>query len=415
MIETPPLSTAPAILSLGTAVPRYASRQSDIGDWMAASFKEQPALQRLIRSIHAYSGIEMRHSCTPEYLIPVENSPFAPGHVVEQTITTGERMAIYEREAPKLGVTAARRALEALKVDENQSVSAVIDSITHLIVVSCTGFFAPGLDFVMAGQLGLSTMVKRSLIGFMGCSAAFNALRTAHEIVAGAPSARVLVVCVELCSLHGQPGSDRDLLVAASLFSDGAAAAIIGTPRSCDNTYFALDGFHTSMKPNTQDEMVWRIGDHGFELRLSPRIPEHLAEVAPVALETLFACQQPSFWAIHPGGRAIVDRLAEIFSLADSATQASYEVLRRFGNMSSATILFVLKELQEHLAAGAKAGASPERDRPPVRSDGVAMAFGPGLVIEMARLTYVSAPLAPPYRNTHRVREDSVGDGAQPR
>lgn len=402
----------PAILSIGTALPQYQSNQIEIGNWMAESFKEQPTTQRLVRTIHAYSGIETRYSCTPHFLTPVEESPLAPGHGLDRVLTTAERMAIYTQEAPLLGIDAARKAVTSLGQKSAVDAESIINGITHIIAVSCTGFFAPGLDFMIAHQLGLPATVKRSLIGFMGCSAAFNALRTAREIVAGAPAARVLVVCVELCTLHAQNSSDRDRLVATAIFADGAAAAIVGMPTEHGADYLALPQFYTSMKPDTQEEMVWRVGNHGFELYLSPRIPEHLAGVAPDALHQLFDDVRPSFWAIHPGGRAIVERLAEIFALTDDEIWASFDVLRRYGNMSSGTILFVLAQIWDQLAAVSDSKSTREfkqktgheiddvarenvpRDdvaRESIPIDGVAMAFGPGLMIEMARIVYVPA------------------------
>lgn len=374
------LDQQPAILALGTAVPQYCVPQQEIGQWMAASFHGQPVIQRLVRSIHAYSGIDARHSCTPEYLVPATESPLAPGQSLDKTLTTAERMAIYERESIPLGMAAAMEALTAYATQSSLPYETLLASITHLLVVSCTGFFAPGLDFMLATQLKLPATIKRTLIGFMGCAASFNALRAATEIVQGDPQARVLIVSVELCSLHSQQGTDRDLLVAASLFSDGASACLVGLPDAEQGDYFTLDTFHTSMKPDTQEEMVWQIGDYGFALRLSSRIPQHLADVAPDALVTLFGAEGPAFWAIHPGGRAIVDRLAEIFMLPEDATESSREILRRYGNMSSATILFVLQALQMQLR---------QKPSDPQTLAGVAMAFGPGLVIEMARLEYV--------------------------
>lgn len=387
------LPETPAILAIGTAVPTYASNQKEIGDWMAASYREQPVTQRLLRTIHNYSGIETRHSCTPHYLTSLDESPLAPGHDLADVLTTAERMAIYEREAPKLGISAVGHALQSYSQKFSAQPETIINGITHLIAVSCTGFFAPGLDFVIANQLGLPPTVKRSLIGFMGCSAAFNALRTAHEIVAGTPSACVLVVCVELCSLHPQHSADRDRLVASAIFSDGAAAAIVGQPEAQiaparHGDYLALSEFYTSMKPNTEDEMVWRIGNHGFELRLSSRIPEHLADVAHHSVAQLFHEVRPEFWAIHPGGRAIVDRLVDAFDLTSEEAAESYEVLRRYGNMSSGTILFVLAMLWEQLSVWEKPSEAENGSGNPV--DGIAMAFGPGLVIEMARLAYVA-------------------------
>lgn len=375
-----------AILALGTALPPYSASQETIATWMASSYVDQPAVGRLIRTLYAYSGIERRYGCTTEYLQPPEVSRFAPGRALHESPTTAERLAIYEREAPILGAAAARAALARYATAADVDGDALPASITHLIVVSCTGFFAPGLDFMIARELGLAPTISRTVIGFMGCSAAFNGLRMAAQIVAGDPHARVLVVSVEICSLHIQPGAARDDLVSASLFADGAAAALVGTPAAADRHYFRLDAFHTDMKPDTRDEMVWRIGDHGFTLHLSPRIPDHLATVAPAAVAQMTGGHAPDFWAIHPGGRAIVDSLQQIFALEDSTVATSRRVLSECGNMSSATILFVLAEQMKTLACSGQAAT------------GVAMAFGPGLTIEMAQLSYAPGDAGAPNR-----------------
>ncbi len=371
----------PAILSIGTAVPKYYADQISIGQWMASSFVDRPATQRLIRNLYACSGIDKRYTCAPEYLLPPTESHLAPGLPRKNTQTTAERMATYERESVPLGIKAVHQALARFGARAKQSEKQVASTITHLIVISCTGFFAPGLDFMLAQELGLSLTVNRIVIGFMGCSAAFNGLRTANEIVNGFPQARVLIVCVELGSLHIQSGERRDDLVSAALFGDGAAAALVGRPDPDDHGYYAIDDFHTSVKPETQDEMVWRIGNHGFELRLSPRIPAHLAAIAPNALNTLTGGVRPAFWAIHPGGRTIVERLQEIFDLTEDDVAASRTTLRNFGNLSSATILFVLDEEMRRRQSG--------RHDSQEDITGIAMAFGPGLSIEMAQLTLI--------------------------
>ncbi len=374
----------PAILSLGTAAPAYKGPQAEIGRWMAESFVNQRRLGRLIRMIHHQSGIETRYSCTPAYLDPPQASPLAPGISPERSATTAERMTIYERESIPLGATAARRALENYAHKLGQSVDQVSGSVTHLLAISCTGFFAPGLDFALAKSLKLPPTVRRTLIGFMGCAASFNGLRAAMEIVRGQPQARVLVVSVELCSLHCQPSQDYDLLVGASIFSDGAAACLVGQPGPTESDFFSLDEFYTAIQPDTEEEMAWQIRDHGFVLRLSPQIPNHLAVAAPTALQVLFGSHPPQFWAIHPGGRAIVDRLAEIFNLSAETLTATYSILRQYGNMSSATILFVLEALRQNLNRNLTGNGHQPADL-----TGVAMAFGPGLVVEMSRLTYV--------------------------
>jgi predicted naringenin-chalcone synthase len=371
---------------------------------MADSFSGRRRVGRLIRMIHSQSGIDTRYACTTTHQGPVHESRFAPGTAPAQSATTAERMAIYEREAVPLGTAAARHALENYARKVGHPVEQIAGSITHLLAISCTGFFAPGLDFGLAKALNLPPSVRRTLIGFMGCAATFNGLRIAMEIVRGQPQARVLVVSVELCSLHCQPSEDYDLLVGASIFSDGASACLVGQPGPTESDFFSLDEFYTGIQPNSEEEMAWQIRDHGFVLRLSPQIPNHLAAAAPVALKSLFGSTPPQFWAIHPGGRAIVDRLAEIFELTPEALAASRRVLRQYGNMSSATILFVLETLRQTLA---HTMARNGREHPPAA--GVAMAFGPGLVVEMSRLTYVPPASQPVAAERIRLEEKDNG------
>lgn len=368
------LAFDPAILSIGTAVPPHKIDQQEAFEWTCASLDTIPAQRRLLQRLYTMSGIATRYSCVDDAATMLATSRFAPGRALADTPTTAERMAIYQRESVKLGTAAARNALAELPADATAQ-------ITHLIVVSCTGFFAPGLDLAIAQQLGLDARVQRTLIGFMGCAAAFNGLRLASQITSAQPTARVLLVCVELCTLHLQPGNERSTLTVASLFSDGAAACVVGAGVPSEgNELFVLNRMHTEVLPDTSDAMGWQIGDHGFVMRLSPDVPRQVGELASSALTTLLAGQlPPSFWAIHPGGRAIVDRLAEQLDLTPAQTAASYGVLRNYGNMSSPTILFVLRAVREELRAA---------ERP---AHGVAAAFGPGLVTEMAYLTYVPA------------------------
>jgi len=374
-----------ALLSLGTAVPRYQIEQAAFTRWVAESFGNRPGLNRMIRRLFEVSGIDVRYSCVPDFDGAFAQSRFSLGGAPESAPSTAVRMEIYRHEATALGTAAAQRAL----ADHAPGQAFDTTAITHLIAVSCTGFFAPGLDQAIANALGLRPTVERSLIGFMGCAAAFNGLRLARQIVCGQPDALVLVVCVELSSLHMHPENSRTNLVAASLFGDGAAACLVGAPRSDGYDCFEIDRFYTELVPDTTEEMAWSIGNHGFILHLSPDIPRHLGKVAPRALTALLDGRPaPHFWAIHPGGRAIVDRLAELFVLAPEHIAASLAVLRQYGNMSSPTILFVLNELRRQLR---RAGD----DAVP----GVAMAFGPGLVVEMAHLTY----LPPLERLTSRV------------
>ncbi len=375
-------SSHAAILSIGTAVPTYRVEQEPLLGWMTEALHAGPGLTRWLRHLYNYSGITTRYACIPDALNPPAESRFAPGRPRTEINTTIERMSIYERESVVVGSQAARRAVEDFSATHACDIASVTDSISHLIVVSCTGFFAPGLDLMIARQLGLRSNVERTLVGFMGCAAAFNGMRLAHHIVQGQPSARVMVVCVELCSLHIQPGHDRENLISASLFADGAAACLVGASPRQHGDRFDIQAFYTNVQPDTEADMIWRIGNHGFELRLSPQIPNRLGEIAPNAMQSLVGSYDHlRFWAIHPGGRAIVDRLADIFQLSEAQVAASRSVLRDYGNMSSPTILFVLHAIREQL----------RRDKTGAGGEGVAMAFGPGLVIEMAHLAYVPA------------------------
>ncbi len=371
---------APAVLSIGTALAPYQFTQDQAADWLAHSLHGSPAKARWMRAICSGSGIETRNFCIPDGLGSPDESRFAPHRSPSEAATTAERMEMYRRMAPPLAVEAGREALAQLSDRSGLSEPQVTESITHLILVTCTGFFAPGLDIAISDQLGLSPRVERIQIGFMGCSALFNAWRTAAAIAAGDPQARVLIVCVEVCSIHLQPSLRRQHLISAALFGDGAGACVVGTPTPDVPGLVRLMEFYSDIKPDTENEMTWDIGDHGFALRLSPQIPDHLASAAPPALRRLFPNgQRPELWAIHPGGKAIVDQLAETFDLAPEDTAASLGTLRRVGNLSSATMVFVLDEMLRGLEA-----------RPQGHNglDGVAIGFGPGLVVEMARLWF---------------------------
>jgi predicted naringenin-chalcone synthase len=370
----------PALLALGTAVPDHRIDQANLGHWMAKALADQPKLGRWLEHLYTKSGIDTRYSCLPDAEYPSLTSRYAPNHPLADAPTTSERMAIYEQAASTIGVEAARRALDDYAGMDGRDGAEIAAAVTHLIVVSCTGFFAPGLDQVIARRLGLRPTVERTLIGFMGCAATFNALRLAAHIVAADAGAQVLIVCVELCSLHVQPGNDRTNLIVASLFADGAAACLVGAATQAHGDHFVVEAFHTSLQPDSTTDMVWHVGDYGFSLELSALIPRRLEQAAPEALRSLV--DDPStlqFWAIHPGGRAIVDRLAAAFELSDEQAEPSRAVLREYGNMSSPTVLFVLQAWRERLRAQ-HTGDAP---------DGVMMAFGPGLVTEMAHMVYL--------------------------
>jgi predicted naringenin-chalcone synthase len=272
-------------------------------------------------------------------------------------------MAFYEQEA--LGL-ARRAATEAL---ESGGVRAA--DITHLVTVSCSGFEAPGVDIGLVEELGLKPNVTRTNVGFMGCHGAFNGLRVAQAFAASDPKARVLVVCVELCSLHQQYSSDPQQIVANALFADGAAAIIV--QGGAGHGRWGLIGQQSLILSETTDMMSWRIRDNGFEMTLSPEVPDLIRRDLKTWLESWL----PQFgvsladirsYAVHPGGPRILNAVVEGLGLPNESLDASRGILAEYGNMSSPTILFILNQLR---TTGAQTPC-------------LALAFGPGLTIEAA-------------------------------
>jgi predicted naringenin-chalcone synthase len=271
---------------------------------------------------------------------------------------TAARMAMFEAHAPALAAQAARQLLKG----EDPA------SITHLLVTSCTGFAAPGLDLQLIDLCGLNPGIERSMIGFMGCYAAVPALKLARHIVRSEPNARVMTLNLELCSLHLHESGDLNEILSFLLFGDGAAAALI----SADPLGVEMQSFHAALVPNTADLIRWNIRDQGFDMVLSGQVPAAIhAGLAEARGDILgnHSVGEIDLWAVHPGGRTVLDAVESAFALGPEALWASRGVLSDYGNMSSATIMFVLERL---MAAEA-------------RGRGCAMAFGPGLVAETMR------------------------------
>ncbi|MCW8194621.1 type III polyketide synthase [Proteobacteria bacterium 005FR1] len=272
---------------------------------------------------------------------------------------TQARMAFFERHA----FTLARRALDQL---ENES---GLRATTHLIITTCTGFYAPGVDHQIIQHYGMSPNVERTTVGFMGCYAAINALKLARHIVRSEPQSQVLVLNLELCTLHLQPSDSLEEMLSFLIFSDGCAASIV----SAETKGMELLGFNSTVVPETADQITWRIGQTAFDMNLSGRVPATIAANLPGALDQILGdCTRADIrhWAIHPGGRTVLDAVREGAQLDEEQLSASREVLRRYGNMSSATIMFVLQRI---MAEQREPGA------------GCAMAFGPGVTVESCR------------------------------
>jgi predicted naringenin-chalcone synthase len=249
------------------------------------------------------------------------------------------------------------------------------DRVSHLVTVSCTGFVAPGLDAHAIGALGLLPTIRRTHVGFMGCHGALNGLRVAHGFFGAQPDARVLLCAAELCSLHLQYGWEEGQVVANALFGDGAAAAVLGSPHGARRAPWSVAANGSTLFPDTEETMTWRVGDHGFEMTLSPRVPALIASdlgpwLAAWLAEQGLAPGDVRTWAVHPGGPRILDAVEEALGLSRDDTRVSREVLAEHGNMSSPTLLFITDRL---MRAGAPAPC-------------VALGFGPGLVAEVALL-----------------------------
>ncbi|MEJ3405158.1 type III polyketide synthase [Rathayibacter sp. YIM 133350] len=365
--------------ALRTVVPPTLLVQEQVRDVFAA----QPGLsrlgQRLVATSFNASGIERRYSVIEELSLQpsdLERQFFDPESGDLLMPGTRVRNELYIEQATLLYVEAARAALEACEGIEAADV-------THVITVSCTGFYAPGPDFMLVRELGLQASVQRYHLGFMGCYATMPALRLARQIVLADADAVVLVTSAELCTLHLRSSNDPDLIVANSLFADGAGAGIVSSREPvAGELALALDRFETVITPVGEADMAWKIGDHGFEMVLSTYVPaiidDHIqAAIAPLIAPEPELVADPAegitHWAIHPGGRSIVDKVEAKLKLSPQQVTASRDTLRDYGNMSSATIAFVLQHVLEH------APQNGERV--------LAMAFGPGLTVETGLMT----------------------------
>ena len=354
--------------AIGTATPPHRLAQPVIADFMARALELDADGARKLRALYRVSGIEHRYSVLADYGEAPGSYQFFPNTPgLEPFPSVSQRMATYRSEALPLALAAAHDSLR-------QAPEVAAASLTHLITVSCTGMYAPGLDIELVQALGLALSVRRTCVNFMGCYAAVNALRLADSIVRAEPTARVLVVSVELCTLHFQKSHAEDHLVSNALFADGAAAALVlgqPLPAPC----LALRAFHCGLEPEGTRDMAWHIGDTGFEMTLSGYVPALIERgigqlVARLLHELPVELADIRQFALHPGGRKILEAIEQALGLSKHDNRFAYQVLRDYGNMSSATVLFVLRELLA-AATPADAGAAV-----------LSCAFGPGLTLE---------------------------------
>jgi predicted naringenin-chalcone synthase len=362
------------IISIGTAVPEYCSSQSTILNFMQEAYKDTNA-SRMLKVLFNHSGITTRYSVIPDFDNNIAN------HLLfgeDQCIPTVlDRTDIYKEHAVSLAMDAIHDSFVKMNI------SVAEFGITHLITVTCTGIYAPGIDVALIEQLNLPQDIFHTSFNFLGCNAAFPAIKLGDMIAKTDENAKVLIVCVELCTLHFHPRNNHDNLLSNTLFGDGAAAVIITADNHADNDYrggMSIKGFYSLLLKNGKDLMGWNITPVNFEMVLNKKIPEFIGDemdnlVMNAGQKLNITLSAIDKWAIHPGGKKILDIIKNQLKLHDSDLKHSYKVLDEYGNMSSPTILFVLNEIMK----------TEHKPNETIFS----MGFGPGLSIETALFTYV--------------------------
>lgn len=355
------------LLGQGIAVPAESIQREEAATLAADKFCKTEKDRKIVSAMYKMTGVQKRHSVLLTTQEQRRNGPVwdpimhDPRHDEDPGPPLSERMRIYEERATPLAVEASRNALERAELAPSD--------ITHVVTVTCSGFFAPGIDVRLIQELGLPATTERAQVGFMGCQGSMNGLRVARGFAAANPDARVLLCSVELCSIHYAYGFHPQRIVANALFADGAAAIVAGL--STDREGWRVKDSGACLVPDSDDAMSWRIRDNGFEIGLSPSVPGLIEKHLKPWVESWLAKNEMTFddvktWAVHPGGPRILGSVVSALGLPKDALCVSKSILQEYGNMSSPTILFILDRLREQ---GAELPC-------------VALAFGPGLMVE---------------------------------
>jgi predicted naringenin-chalcone synthase len=348
--------------SIQVALPKFNTSQDSISLFMQNWYGADEEISRKIQLMYARSGINFRHSCIDDFT----GNSTTPFFANEHFPGISKRLQKYFEIAPDLARESSEKSIDFSGINKKD--------ITHLITISCTGMAAPGLDLMLIERLNLPLDIHRTSVNFMGCYAGFHGLKMAQQITESSKNANVLLVSVELCTLHFQKEYSIDQVAANLLFADGAAACIISSKKPITNNSIKLNSFYSMIIPKGNNDMAWNISESGFLMTLSAYIPDLLKDGIGPVLENALAKssvlkEQIQHWAIHPGGKKILDKLKTELDLDDIQLQASYQTLSDFGNMSSATIFFVLKHVLE---------SENYQDN----QIGFAAGFGPGLTVE---------------------------------
>jgi prepilin-type processing-associated H-X9-DG protein len=356
------------ISAIGTANPPHRFNQSTIARFMEKTMHLNSYDSRKLHTIFKASGIDYRYTVLEDYG-KEESFSFYPNTADSEPFpSTSKRQLAFQEHALTLSLSAVKN-LQASVPDYN------LQTITHLIVVCCTGMYAPGLDIELVQKLNLSSSIQRTSITFMGCYAAFNALKVADAFCKADSTSKVLIVCTELCSLHFQKQPTDDNFLANALFADGSAAILVEGEASRSTKRLKLEAFHSDLAPEGQHDMAWSIGDLGFEMKLSTYVPDIIKKGIRTLTNVLLQKISNNgvdirYFAIHPGGKKILEAIQQELGITEEQNYPAYNVLRNYGNMSSPTVIFVLNEIFKTITA--------DDDGSRVLS----FAFGPGLTLE---------------------------------
>jgi len=362
------------INAIGTAVPEHKILQGYAAEWMCNALNIKGKEQKLIHTLYDATGIESRYSVLEDFLAEKENFGFFPNtDDLEPFPGVKKRMELYKKFSLPLAIKAITNCLEKTTTKPSE--------ITHIILASCTGMYAPGLEIDIIEELGLNNNTERTCIQFMGCYAAFNALKSADYICRADENAVVAVVCIELCSIHFQKTPGRDTIVSNALFGDGAAAVLV-TGKAKSGINLKLASFKCMLASEGKNDMAWQIGDSGFEMKLSSYVPDIIKSGIKNLTEQLLqnlglGLKQIDYFAIHPGGRRILEVCEEELGMTKEDNCHAYKILRDYGNMSSPTVLFVINSILQKLSSADKGKKI------------LSFAFGPGLTMESMLLEVV--------------------------
>lgn len=357
------------LIAIGTAVPSFKHRQQDILHFMQQVYAFSEADNRRLRFLYHQSGIDTRYSVVPDYSRPLTEWKFYPQtENLDPFPSLEQRMTWFQKYAAPLSMHAIRDCLDG-KIREQ--------AITHIITVSCTGMSAPGLDLQLLELLDLPKNTWRTSINFMGCYAAIHAMKLADAICNTNTDAHVLIVCTELCTLHFQREPTMDNIASSLLFADGSAAAIV-THDSHPHKGLHFERFYSEVIPKGKKDMAWELSSSGFLMTLSQYIPDLLEEDFDAFTDRALATcnldkKDITRWCIHPGGKKILEAVHKSFPYQNGQLDHCYDVLKQYGNMSSPTILFVLKKIMHTLF---HAGEKQPRENI------FGAAFGPGITME---------------------------------